>query len=179
MEQKDLLEILDYFPEVELPVSLSPDSITEISRTNKPLPTRLQSVIMAHWETDIDDLGEVIPCFQLPLEKDYFTLIYWRANVLSHEYIIATVDRLERNIISRKVIAGIITDGERVIQSVANLQEDKIIHIMAGETKNQTTDYDPLTSSAFFMEILPGGEIYSQKEDQPLAWVERRNTEND
>ncbi len=172
MTKKELAEILDYFPEIELPVSLAPDSIKDISSTNKHLPERLQLLIFSTWEEGIDEDGEIIPCFELEAQDDFYTIVYWKANLLSHEFVLATISRENQTIISKKIIAGLISDGDRVVQSVANIQEDNIIHIMAGEMGPNSSDYNPLSSNAFFMEILPGGNIYSQKEDQPLAWVE-------
>jgi len=68
------------------------------------------------------------------------------------------------------------SDGKTVIQSVANIEEGHIINIMVGALSD--TEYDPMSSNALTMEILPGGNIYSQKEDEPLAWVEKKgNTE--
>jgi hypothetical protein len=176
MTNREAHEMLDFFPLVEPPITLSPDNITEISKVNKPLPQDFQHYILENWEEHFDEFSEIIPCLQMPREEEYFSLIYWKANLLSHEYVLVTLDTRSFEILSRKIIAGVKSDGERVIQSVANISEDNTIQVMIGEMKPNTTIFDPMTSSAISMEILPGGNIYSQKEEEPLAWVEKNRS---
>ncbi len=178
MKPTELLAILDYFPPIDLPVSFSEDVIKEISKTNTPLPGKYIYHILESWEGKYDEYSEVIPCVQLPQGDDFIPLIYWKADLYSREYILVTLSKKDLSLISRKIIAGMKTDGHNVIQSVANIEEGHIINIMVGAAAQADKDYDPMSSNAFTMEILPGGNIYSQKEDQPLAWVEKKaNTE--
>lgn len=176
MKTRELLSILDYFPPIDLPVAFSEDAIKDISSTNPPLPGKFVYYILESWEGKYDEYSEVIPCVQLPEGDDFIPLVYWKADLYSREYILVTLQKRDLTLISRKVIAGMKSDGKTVIQSVANIEEGHIINIMVGALSD--TEYDPMSSNALTMEILPGGNIYSQKEDEPLAWVEKKgNTE--
>jgi len=178
MKPTELSIILEYFPPIDLPVSFSEDAIRDISSTNLALPGKYVYHILETWEGKFDEYSEVIPCVQLPQGDDFIPLIYWKADLYSREYILVTLSKKDLSLISRKVIAGMKSDGQRVIQSVANIEEGHIINIMVGAAIDTDTEYDPMSSNAFTMEILPGGNIYSQKEDEPLAWVEKKeNTE--
>jgi hypothetical protein len=175
MTPSDLIQLLEFFPLVELPITFSEAAIRDISSTNKPLPAKYVHHILTEWEHNIDEFTEVIPCVSLPEGEDHFTIIYWKADLLTREYVLVTLDKRDISLISRKVIAGMKTDGERIIQSVANIEDDQIINVMAGEVSHNG-HYDPMSSNAFTMEVLPGGNIYSQKEDEPLAWVEKKTS---
>lgn len=153
--------LLEYFPEVELPVNLSEDSITTFDKVNEVLPKVLIEHFIIKWEAgqELDEYTEFIPCFKLPdTSEDYHALVYWKGGLLKHEYFLVTIDKTKDTLIARKGIAGIISDGPKIKQSVAQIDEDLIIHIMAG-VNLVDNDYDPQNSQAFNMEIMSTGDI--------------------
>jgi len=62
------------------------------------------------------------------------------------------------NLINRKSIANTVIDDKIIKKSVASIEQDLIINIIAGQTYDGE-EYDASFSKAFSMEILPTGEI--------------------
>lgn len=155
---KDFNAFSSYFPEIELPVTLTEEGAIEFSKYNKPLAQALiERVLIPIEGTDIDEYTEFTPCFQLPPTDDYLAFIYWKGRLLRYEYILATFDKSGR-LISRKVICGTRVEDDKVIQSVCNIDEDLILHIIVGG-QQQNAQYDAQSSQAMSMEILTSGDI--------------------
>ncbi len=149
---------LQFFPEVELPITISQDSISEFSKRNKPLSNvALQEFIYA-WDEDQSDLAEYIPCCRLSKKENYHAIIYWKADLNKYEYYLVTLSKTG-NLINRKTIASTLVEDNVVKQSLARITEDEVIHIIAGANINDDHDYDPNLSKSFSMELLPSGEV--------------------
>lgn len=156
---KEFKSFISYFPEIELPVTITEESILEFSKFNKPLAQALiEQIIVPIENNEIDEYTEFTPCLQLPPTDDYYAVIYWKGKLLAYEYILATFDKAG-NLICRKVISGTRVEGDKVIQSVCNIDEDLIIHIIVGGQAQQSSKYDPQSSQAMSMEILSSGDI--------------------
>ena len=155
---KEFKAFASYFPEIELPVTISEDSALDFSKYNKPLAqTLIERIIIPIENGDLDEYTEFTPCFQLATDDDYFAFVYWKGRLLVYEYVLVTFDK-SGNLISRKVICGTRVEGDNVIQSACNIDEDLIIHIIVGgQTKN--SQYDAQSSQAMSMEILSSGDI--------------------
>jgi len=155
---KDFKAFGTFFPEIELPITITEDSAIEFSKYNKPLAQALiESVIIPVEGDNIDEYTEFTPCFQLPPTDDYLAFVYWKGQLLVYEFILVTYDK-KGNLISRKVISGTRVENDKVIQSVCNIDEDLIIHIIVGgQTKN--SQYEAQSSQAMSMEILSSGDI--------------------
>lgn len=154
-----LEKILHYFPATALPLLLSDDHISDIENAVDQLP---QSFIEEHimvWENEEDDeMTEYIAVASLPsIEKKIFPIVYYKAGLLKYEFILATFDK-EGNLICRKPIASTVVEGTLVKRSIASIEPDYIINIIAGQSDNGE-DYDPSMSKPFSMEVLPDGEI--------------------
>lgn len=155
---KDFQAFGSYFPEIELPITISEDSTIEFSKYNKPLAQALiERIIIPIENGDIDEYTEFTPCFQLPETDDYQAFVYWKGRLMLYEYILVTFDK-SGNLISRKVISGTRVENDKVIQSVCNIDEDLIIHIIVGG-QEQDAQYDAQSSQAMSMEILSSGDI--------------------
>ena len=168
---KSLENILAFFPEIDPPVTISEESILTFSSKNKPLAAAIIAEHFVNWE-EFDEFTEVIPCFQIPTEGDFKAIVYWKGSLLSYEYILLTLD-LQGNSIAKKVIAGMISNGQTIIRSVARLDEDLCIYSMTGEKTLKASNYDPDNSNAHRFEILPDGTIGSNQEDR-LLWEEEK-----
>lgn len=162
---KDFTAFRKFFPEIELPITLTEESIFEFNKHNKPLAHVLIENILVPIEGNaIDEYTEFAPCLQFPPTDDYYAIIYWRGQLLSYEYILATFDK-SGNLISRKVIAGTRVEDNKVIKSVCNIDEDQIINIIVGGQAEESK-YDAQNSQAMSMEILTSGDIIFSLQEQ-------------
>lgn len=165
MKAQNFSNLIDFFPELELPITLTEESSFEFSKINKPLSESLITEYLLPYEEIIDEFTEIIPCFRIQETGKFHAIIYWKASLMTYEYKLVTFDN-QGKFISGKVIAGTISNGETIIRTVATIDEDWIIHTVVGEhsaTKlnNITTD-----SQAFTLELLATGDIiFSLNED--------------
>lgn len=156
--------LLEHFPVIDPPITLSEEIAYKFSAQNKPLPQELIAETFANWDT-LDEFTELVPCCRLAFEEEFYAIIYWKGALLSYEYILATFNK-EGILIARKVIAGTLSNGQTVKTSVATIDEDACIYTMVGEIPAEsTTTYSPANSTAFKFEILPDGNIHASKED--------------
>jgi hypothetical protein len=152
-----LERILHYFPETELPVLISEDYLSEYEINSDPFPQTFIDEVMMEWEKEIDEFTEFIPCVRLPKEEKYDAVIYWKGGLLKYDFILVTLDK-KGELISKKSIASTVVNDNIIKKSVASIEPDHIINIVAGQTLDGE-DYDASLSKAFAMEILPTGEI--------------------
>lgn len=160
--KKNFPEFLKFFPEIELPVTITEESILEFNKFNKALPTQLIEEFIIPIETEIDEYTEFVPCLQLKGDE-FYAILYWRGMLLSYEYILVTFDK-KGNHISRKIVSGTKVENENLIKSVCMIDEDHIIHIMVGGQKKED-EYDAQNSRAMNMEILASGDIIFSLQD--------------
>ena len=148
---------LSYFPEIELPVTLTDESIDHISASNDALPDQLIYEVLKQWDTAEDDeFTEYVACFRWENEK-FHTIVYWKAGLLKYEYFLVTVD-LKGNLIAKKSLCGTIVDGDVIKKSVARIEDESIINIVAGANFD-AIEYSGEKSQSFTWEIMPNGEI--------------------
>ncbi len=151
--------LLDFFPEVDLPVVLTDENLVIFSKENKVLPLPIVDEFLAkHDHSEIDEFTEYIPCFKIPNTDQFYAIVYWKAQLLNYEYHLVTFDQ-KGNFITGKVIAGMISNGNTLIKTVATIDEDWIIHIVTGEDNAGSSNYDPESSKAYTMEIVSTGDI--------------------
>ena len=150
-------DFLKYFEEITPPILITEETIKNIKDVTKPLPIEMASEFITRWEGDIDEFTEIIPCFALPPQEEYKALVYWKASLLRYEYIIVTLDKTN-TLIARKTMCGTIVEGDIIKKSVAQIDQDLIIHIQAGASF-ETNEYEPGQSQAFSIEIMPSGDM--------------------
>lgn len=156
----ELEALLEIFPIIDPPLTLSEEIVHKFSAKNKPLPQKLIEHFFANWDK-FDEYTELVPCCQLKSEGPYYSIIYWKGSLLSYEYILANIDS-QGILISKRVIAGTVSNGTTVKTSVATIDENGIIYSMVGEIEDQKK-FDPTKSTGFAFEILPDGQIDSSK----------------
>ena len=159
--------LIGLFEVVAPPILLSDESIVDIKLYTKPIPEDLVQQFLWEWEGPFDEYTEVIPCFALPKTSQYTALVYWKASLLRYDIIIVTLDK-DYNLIARKVICGMIVEGQVIKQSAAKIDEDLIIHILAGATFDGA-EYDPNTGQSFYMEIMETGDLLFHIDDQIIT----------
>jgi hypothetical protein len=152
-------KILHYFPTTALPLMLSDDHISDIENEVDQLPQSFIEENIMVWENETDDdMTEYIAVASLPaIEKKIFPIVYYKAGLLKYEFILATFDA-EGKLICRKPIASTIVEGSQVKRSIASIEADYIINIIAGQSENGF-EYDPTMSKSFSMEVLADGDI--------------------
>lgn len=157
MKKINANDLLQYFPKVELPVTITEESRMTFSKENKPLPPDLIAYISEQFEQElVDEFTEFIPGFRI--DSDEFKLmLYWKGKLMHYEYILVSLDK-KGQLLSRKVIAGTKWKDNIVTQSVAKIDEDLIIHIIVGASNGQR-GYNPENSRAMSMEVLSTGDI--------------------
>ena len=156
---KSFQEFLGFFPEVELPIEVTEELVNTADSVNKVLPAAIIEEFIVKWEgnQDFDEFTEFVPILRIRDAEEFHALLYWKGGLMKYEYILVTLDK-NGNFITRRPIASTISDGNTVKKSVAKIDEDMIIHIMAGENEVDGK-YDPSRSQAFNMEILYSGDI--------------------
>jgi hypothetical protein len=152
-----LEKILHYFPETELPVLISEDHLSEFEINSDPFPQVFIDEVLLEWEKDADEFTEFIPCFRLPKEEKFNAIVYWKGALLRYDFVLVTLDK-NGELINKKSIASTIVNDNVIKKSVASIEPDLIINIVAGQTLDGE-EYDASMSKAFAMEILPTGEI--------------------
>jgi hypothetical protein len=150
-------KILHYFPETELPIIVSEDYLSDYETNADPFPQVFIDEVLLEWEKDADEFTEFIPCFRLPKEEKFNTVVYWKGALLRYDFIMVTLDK-NGELINKKSIASTIVNDNVIIKSVASIEPDLIINIIAGQTLDGE-EYDASMSKAFAMEVLPTGEI--------------------
>lgn len=160
MSKPTLDELLSFFPVVEAPITFSEDLVTTFDNVNKVLPKEIIEEFIIPWEaeTEIDEYTEFIPCVQLANTDEFHALVYWKGSLMKYEYVLVTLMK-NGDLITRKPISSIVVDGDVVKRSIARIDEEFIIHIMAGANAGDELDYNPEHSRAFNMEIMPTGDI--------------------
>ena len=150
-------KILHYFPETELPIIVSEDYLSDYETNADPFPQVFIDEVLLEWEKDADEFTEFIPCFRLPKEEKFNAVVYWKGALLRYDFILVTLDK-NGELINKKSIASTIVNDNVIKKSVASIEPDLIINIIAGQTLDGE-EYDASMSKAFAMEVLPTGEI--------------------
>lgn len=151
-------KFLSAFPEHDLPISLTEESVMEFERQNDPLPEILVDAYVEAQEGEEYELIDYVPCFRFRSTHDFHAIVIWRGDVLKHEYILITFDK-EGNQIASSTIAGMRVDGESVLRSVATIEENWMIYVVEGVQTNNDAHYSPSDTTTFQMEMLATGEI--------------------
>ena len=159
-------EFIDFFPALELPVSLLPDT-GQIPSDPLPLPGLLQDRFILPFESDeVDEFTEYIPYGRLAGMRDFEAVIYWKAGVLRYEYILATYS-LQGEPLSHAIVGGLRYEEEGVLHSVAVIHPDLSIIIAEGMAQTDDEGMDPDQTQTYQMTILPTGMItYETNEEE-------------
>ncbi len=160
---KKIDKILHYFVETELPVMISEDYLAEFESMNDPFPQSFIDEIILEWEKDMDDFTEFIPCFKLPKQEKFQAVVYWKGGLLKYDFVLVTLS-LDGELINKKAISSTIVEKNIIKKSVASIEKDLIINIIAGQTIDGS-EYDASESKAFSMEIMADGQIIFNMED--------------
>lgn len=148
--------LLDLFPTIELPITLTEDLIITFSKENNVIPSSLIAEYIDIFG-ELDELSEIIPCFKLEVDKNFYTIIFWKGSPMSYEYKMTTLSKAFK-LIDQKVIAGTLSNGQTIKRSVAHIDENLTIKTMVGESDNKLK-YDPNKSEVFIFTFDKSGKI--------------------
>lgn len=159
-------EFIEFFPELDLPLSLLPD-VSQIPVDPLPLPGVLQDAYILPFEADeVDDFTEFVPFGRLAGTKDFYAVVYWKAGLLRYEYILATYS-MTGEPLSHAIVGGIRYEEEGTLHSVAIVHEDLQIVIAEGLADMDIPGMDPAQTQTYQMAILPTGIItYETNENE-------------
>ena len=151
---------LEQFPELELPFTMSEDTVRTISKETPPLSPRvIEQFILPVEPGQANELTEFVACLRLPEADNYAGVIYWRADLAQYHYTIATFDLKTQELIQRMVLAGTSYDGQELIQTHAVLTEALMIYQVSGQGTGEDYDYSAATSTARRFQITDSGKI--------------------
>lgn len=149
---------LKHFSKEDLPITLSDENIGYFDRKNKPLSEDVIRQFIKPGEEEDDELTEYVACCLIPDTKNFHAVVYWKGMMLEYDYILATYNK-NGILISKKTIAGVRSDGQNVLRSVATIDEDWVISIVAGEITGKEFLYNPAKSQMMAMELMANGDI--------------------
>ena len=157
---KNFSHFLKHFPVIELPITLADEDHFTFSRENEPLPAKMiHDFLFPLEKEDPDDLTEYIACFKLPKTGPFHAIVYWKASLLTYEYILVTFNK-KGQLIDKKIIAGTKAHNETLVRLVATITEDWEIFVVGGVSNAHDDDrYDPSESQSLNLELLPTGQI--------------------
>lgn len=157
-----LEDFLDYFPSIELPITLTENSISHIEKTSKIIPEPILDTTIRKWEkVESDGFTEYVPCFTLAKSENFVLLVYWKASLIGFEYFAVTIG-YDFQLIDRKQIASTLHIQDQIKSSVVHIDEDLTFHVIASIEANS---FNPSNSQAFHFEVNPNGEFIFTKED--------------
>lgn len=161
MSKPTFSDFLDRFPDLELPLTFSEDTVRTISRETPPLsPELIEQFLLPIEPGQASEMTEFVACLRLPENDRYAGVVYWRADLLQYHYTLATFNPKTQELIDRQVIAGVSYDGEDVTQTQAVLNETLMIYQVSGQANPQGEyDYKASSSTARRFQIAPSGKV--------------------
>jgi hypothetical protein len=160
MKKPEFHEFLAKFPPIPMPVTLGEDTHHVFGLENQPLSDALIAQFIHPTEKVVadDEFTEYIPCFSIDNTEQFIAVVWWKAELMNYEYVLATfTDKGE--LISREVIAGTRVQDGVVIRAVAFINEEWEITVGEGASPDGNTVFDPSTSRSRHLEILVNGQI--------------------
>lgn len=148
------------FPPVSMPATLGEDTHHVFSTENDPLSDELIAQFIHPTEEVVpdDEFTEYVPCFAINDTNEFIALVWWKAELLNYEYVLATFNP-KGQLIDQEVIAYTRVEEDKVHRAVASITSDLEIVIALGASSDSGDSYDPTTSKTLEMEILASGEI--------------------
>lgn len=153
-------QYIKLFPEIPFPLTLHQDAHHDFSIQNQSIRQEyLNQYVHPFIEKQDDEFTEFIPCFVLREEKHFIAVVLWRAGLMEYEYFLITYNNAGDSI-DHQVIAGMKSDGERVIIRIAMIDDDSSIHMVEGTADElQLFDYDPQKTRKYSFEFTHDGHI--------------------
>lgn len=159
----DFGQFIDFFPELELPVILTDESIHSFSKMNTPLPMAAIVEYLVDTEEELDEFTEFVPCFRFQVSEEILAVVYWQGSLLSYDYYILSIDIKRLRLISKKIIAGTKILNNAFFKSNAVITPEFEIEVLVNSYKTSDQMY-PTNSVNYHIEIMTDGSFVSEKE---------------
>lgn len=153
-------DFIGKFPPLHMPVILGEDTHHVFALENDPLSEKM--IVQFIHPTDpaaMDDAyTEYVPCFCLEGTEGFVALVWWKAELLNYEYVLATFT-FKGELIARRVIGytRVQPDGT-VARAVATIDEEWVVFIAEGVSADGM-GFDPTSSKTYDVEVMSNGEI--------------------
>jgi len=95
---------------------------------------------------------------QIPKTKDFVGIVYWKASLMTYEYILATFTN-KGVLIDQQVLAGTTAEGSAIARTVATIDEEWDIFIVGGVEILTANSNDGTNSEAMKLTITDQGQI--------------------
>ncbi|MDO8367162.1 MAG: hypothetical protein Q7T20_10220 [Saprospiraceae bacterium] len=153
-------DFLAKFPPLPMPVTLGEDTHHTFGTENEPLSDAMIAQFIHPTEEVAadDEFTEYVPCFSIDDTAQFIALVWWKAELLNYEYVLATFNE-KGELISKAVIAGTTVKDGIVTRAVAIINDEWEITIGEGSSPDGDQIFDPTTSKTRNLEILINGEI--------------------
>jgi hypothetical protein len=160
MQRYSFPDFIAKFPPVSMPVTLGEETHHAFGTENEPLPDAMieQFILPTERGAVLDEFTEYLPCFAIEDTEQFVALVWWKAELLNYEYVLATFN-FKGELIDRQVIAQTKVDGQKVSRAVAHINEEYEITIAEGDSGSGGDDFDPSQSRTRHLEIMASGEI--------------------
>jgi hypothetical protein len=153
-------DFVQKFPQVEMPVTLGEDSHHTFGTENETLPEEMiqQFILTVDGGSLDDELTEYIPCFAIQGTEHFIGLVWWKAELLSYSYWLATF-KLSGELIDHQVIAFTRFGSDQIHRAVTTITEDLEIMAAEGISKGTLQQFDPTSSKMRHFEVMHNGQI--------------------
>jgi hypothetical protein len=147
------------FPPVAMPVTLGEETHHAFSTENEPLNDEMivQFIHPTEAAANDDPYTEYVPCFGIEDAEQFIALVWWKAELLNYEYVLATFTA-KGEFIDSQVIAQTKVEEGRVYRAVASISPALEIAVAEGFS-DADGHFEPESSKTRELEILPTGEI--------------------
>lgn len=115
-------------------------------------------------QTKSDEFTEFLSCFRIPDTKDFHALVYWKAGLLTYEYIVATFTK-KGILIDQQSIAGTKVENDLIARTVATIDDEWNIFVVGGVTSDVNNAYDGTLSKSIQFMIKENGQIVAVHAD--------------
>lgn len=147
------------FPPVAMPVTLGEDDHHTFSTENEPLSEEMIAQFIHPIEVVADDeFTEYVPCFSIAEAGGFIALVYWKAALLTYEYVLATFSPKGEHIARRVIARTMVADG-KIARMVATINGELEIFVAEGRASETEDDFDPTSSKTYTLEIMMNGEV--------------------
>ena len=160
MKKLTFADFLSKFPPVVMPVTLGEDTHHTFGTENNPLSDELIAQYIRPTEAfePDEEFTEYVPCFAIDDTKQFIAVVWWKAELLNYEYVLATFDG-KGELIDRQVIAQTKVEGDKVYRAVATISVDLELVIAEGLSGDAADHFDPETMRTRYLEIQASGHI--------------------
>lgn len=152
-------QFLQRFPKIELPITLSEESQRHFAEQNPPLPNQMILDFLEPLQPkSTDEFTEYQACFAIPKTKDFHAIVYWKAELLTYSYLLATFTN-KGVLIDQQELSGTRAKDNVIARTVSTIDEEWNIFVVGGIHTADKLDYDGTKSESIQFTLLDNGQI--------------------